>query len=40
MTDYVGREVALDRMRKACKAGTIASVLLLLAGLFHEALPP
>lgn len=38
MTDYIGREVALDRLRKACKAGTIASVLLLLTGLFHAGI--
>lgn len=33
MADYVSREVARDRLRKACKLGKIVSVLLLLAGL-------
>lgn len=35
MSDYVNREVARDRLRKACKAGTIVSVLLVLAGILY-----
>ena len=33
MADYVSREVARERLRKACKMGSIASVLLILAAL-------
>ena len=35
MSDYVNREVARDRLRKACKAGTIVSVLLVLVGILY-----
>lgn len=35
MSDYVNREVARDRLRKACKAGTIVSVLLMLVGIAY-----
>ena len=35
MADYVSREVARERLRKACKGGTIVSVLLLLLGLCY-----
>lgn len=33
MADYVSREVARERLRKACKGGTFVSVLLLLLGI-------
>ena len=35
MADYVSREVARERLRKACKAGTILSVIMLLLGLLY-----
>ena len=35
MADFVNREVARERLRKACKMGTFVSVLLLLAGLAY-----
>ncbi len=38
MSDYISREVARERLRKTCKAGSIVSVLILLLGLFHAAL--
>lgn len=35
MADYVSREVARERLRKACKAGSIISFFLLLGGLAY-----
>lgn len=35
MADYVSREVARERLRKACKTGTIVSLIVLLAGLAY-----
>ena len=35
MADYVSREVARERLRKACKAGVIVSALLLVGGLCY-----
>ena len=38
MADYVSREVARDRLQRACKAATIVSVLVLLLGLFFAVI--
>jgi hypothetical protein len=38
MADYVSREVARERLHKACKAGIILSVLILLAGLVYAGI--
>ena len=37
MADYISREVARERLRKTCKAGTLVSVLILLIGLAYAA---
>ena len=38
MADYVSREVARENLRKACKGGTLLSVLVLLLGLCYGGL--
>ena len=38
MADYIGREVARERLRKACKAGTVFSVFVLIAGLAYAGM--
>lgn len=38
MADYVSREVARERLRKACKLGTIASLIVLLAALVYAGI--
>lgn len=38
MADYVSREVARERLHKACKAGTVLSVIMLLAGLMYAGI--
>lgn len=38
MADYVSREVARERLRKACKGGTILSVLVFLMGLCYAGI--
>ena len=38
MADYVSREVARERLRKACKLGTIASLVVLLAALAYAGI--
>lgn len=35
MADYIGREVARERLRKACKRGKILALLVLLVGLVY-----
>ena len=37
MADYISREVARERLRKTCKAGSLVSVVSLLIGLIHFA---
>ena len=38
MADYVSREVARDKLRQACKGGTIVAALLLIVGLFYASI--
>ena len=38
MADYVSREVARERLRKACKSGTIIAVILLLLGFLYAGI--